>query len=184
MSQTITKSFVLGTDGVNYYEVIRSTDDNGNYTETAALVGPAPALAADQADKIEAKMTDLANAAFAVSYAGKRITEQKAFDATITTLTGISPLALIQARHATFLLTPGWTIDPGTGFVSLVFTINAQGALRYSVNGAATKQANVYGNVIRLNNYPATGTDTDFFRNEDGGRYFSLPNRAIVIKKP
>jgi len=42
----------------------------------------------------------------------------------------------------------------------------------------------MYGAVIRLNNYPAAPTDTDFFLSENGNRYFSLPNRNVKIKKP
>lgn len=182
---TVTKTFVKSADSTNYFEVVRETNDvTGAWSEHATLVGPASALSNDQADKIEQRMQTLANAAFTVSYTSKRINEEKAVAATILALTGISPLAVIQARYKDRLLTAGWTIDPGTGFVPLVFTENAQGVLRYSVNGAATKAADVYGNIIRLNNYPSNGTDTEFFRNEDGGQYFSLPKRAIKIKKP
>jgi len=184
-AQNITKSFVLSSDGVNYLEVTRTTAEDGlSYTETATLVGPLSAISADQADKIEARITALANAAFVVSYTKKRIAEEKTVSDTILAQTGTSPLKVIQDRYKDRLLTPGWTIDPGTGFVPIVFTVNVSNNLRYSVNGAATKAADVYGNIIRLNNYPATGTDTDFFRSEDGGQFFSLPNRAMKIKKP
>ena len=184
-AQTITKSFVISPDNINYFEVVRETNDvTGTWSEHATLVGPASALANDQADKIEQRIQTLANAAFVVSYASKRIAEEKAVAATIFTLTGVDPLKVIQARYEARLLTPGWTIDPGTGYVPLVFTVNGSNNLRYSVNGAATKAADIYGNIIRLNNYPANGTDTEFFRSEDGGVYFSLANRIMKIKKP
>lgn len=181
----ITKSFVLAPNGVDYLEVTRDTnDETGAYVETAVLVGPLAAIAADQADKIEGRMNTVANAAYIVSYTNRAINEEKAVATSITTLTGVSPIKLIQDKYQAFLTANGWTIDPGTGYVPIVFTVNAQGVLRYSVNGAANRTAEVYGNVIRLNQYPATGTDTDFFRSEDGGVYFSLPNRAVKIKRP
>jgi hypothetical protein len=52
------------------------------------------------------------------------------------------------------------------------------------VNGGSTKNATTYGAVIRLKNYPSSPTDTDFYLAESGNRFFSLPNRAVVIKKP
>jgi len=185
-AQTITKTFVLSPNGVDYLEVTRETHDvTGSYSESAVIVGPLAAIAADQADKIEQRISNLANAAYVVSFAPKRINDEKAVAATILTQTGISPLTVIKDRYKAAFLTAGWSIDPGTGFVPIVFTENAQGAIRYSVDGAATKGADIYGQgLIRLNNYPANGTDTDFFRSEDGGQYFSLPNRAVKIKKP
>jgi hypothetical protein len=184
-SQTITKSFVLSLNGVDYLEVVRETDDlTGAYSESAVLVGPLAQIASDQADKILARVNNLANAAFVVSKTNARINEEKAVAASIFTLSGIDPLKLILARNQADLLTAGWTIDPGTGYVPIVFTVNASNNLRYSVNGAATKAADIYGNIIRLNAYPSAGTDTDFFRSENGGQFFSLPNRAVKIKKP
>lgn len=183
-AQTTTNKFTLGPDGVNYFEITTVTQDDGSYITTANIVGPASALAADQADKIEQKMMALSQAAYAVSFANRTIRECSNTSDTINTLTGASPLNVIRDRYRNDLTKAGWTIDQGAGFVPIVFTVNAQGALRYSVNGAATKAATVFGSVIRLAAYPATGTNTDFFLNENGSRYFSLPNRANVIKRP
>lgn len=184
-AQTITTSFVLSGDSINYFEVIRVTDEvTGSYSESATLVGPIDQIANDQADKILQRIETLANQAYAVSKTNARINEEKDVSATILALTGIDPLKVILARKQAALLTAGWTINPGTGYVPIVFTVNGQNNLRYSVNGAATKAADIYGNIIRLNNYPETGTGTDFYRSEDGGQYFSLPNRAMKIKKP
>jgi hypothetical protein len=184
-NMAITKSFVLSPNGVDYLEVTRDTNDTtGAYVETAVLVGPLAAITADQADKIEGRLTTIANAAFVVSKTNQAINDEKAVATSTATLTGVSPLKAIQDKYQAFLTANGWTIDPGTGYVPIVFTVNAQGVLRYSVNGAANKTAEIFGNIIRLNQYPAAGTDTDFYRSEDGGVYFSLPNRAVKIKRP
>lgn len=183
---TVTKTFVLGSDGITYYEVTTTTDENGNYHTDGLSVGPLAGLAADQADKIEAKILSLAQAAYTVSYANKDIKVIEKSDSLINAIAGVSPLKKIQDRYQAALLTPGWTIDQGAGlgFQALVFTINAQGNLRYSIAGAATKPANVYGAAIRLNNYPSTGINTDFWLGEDGKKRFSLPNRGVIIKGP
>jgi hypothetical protein len=183
-AQTITKDYTLGSDGTTYFEVTTVTQDDGSYVVTANPVGPAAELAKDQADKIEARMEPLRYSGFVVSFARKRLLEEIKNDSTILALTGTSPLQIIQNRYAPELLTPGWTIDQGAGFIPLVFTVNAQGMLRYSVNGAATRQAQMYGPILRLINYPSNGNNMELFLSENGSRYFSLPNRVVVVKKP
>ena len=184
-AQTLTKSFVLSPDGINYFEVVRETDDlTGAYSESAVVVGPLAQIASDQADKILQRIENLANQAFAVSTTNGKIAQEKAVSASIFALTGVDPLKVIQAQYAAWLTQPGWTIDPGTGYVPIVFTVNASNVLRCSINGATTKVVEMYGNIIRINGYPEVGGNTDFFRSEDGGVYFSLPNRIMKIKRP
>jgi hypothetical protein len=177
------KTYTLGTDNTTYFEVITVTYDDESQDITKRRVGPAAALAGDQADKIKDGAAKLAAASYEVSYAKRTINEFTDIDASITSLTGVSPLKKLQDQMQAELLAAGWTIDQGTGFEPLVFTVNAQGGLRYSINGAATKAAVIYGQVLRLKNYPASPIDTDFY-NVDGAKYYSLPNRGVVIKKP
>lgn len=179
-----TRDFVLGADQITYFEVTRVTYEDNSYNETSALVGPAAALTADKADKIEGIMRSLASDSYRVSRTRSILTEANDVDADIFAITAVSPLKVIQDRYQAALLEPGWTIDDGTGFVPIVFNVTAQGVLRYNVNGTGAKGAKMYGAVIRLNNYPAAPTDTDFFLSENGNRYFSLPNRNVKIKKP
>lgn len=181
---SIVKTYSLGTDNLTYYETVTVNYDDESQDITKRRVGPAPELAADQADKIEATMRGQLQAAYVVTTTRRIITESNAIDSDITTLTGVSPYKKIQDRYQAELLQSGWTIDEGAGFVPPVFTINGQGVLRYSVNGSNTKPARVLGSIIRLNNYPSSPTDTDFYLSENGGRYFSLPNKAVQIKKP
>lgn len=185
-AQTVTKSYVLGTDGSTYFEVTTTTQENESATTTKVRIGPAASLASDQADKIESQSRDLAGNAFAVSRTNLRLNEIGTVDADILALTTVSPLKSIQARYAASLTEQGWTIDKGAGagFEALVFTINGSNNLRYSIAGSATKAATIYGDIITLAGYPSTGTNTDFYLAENGKNYFSLPGRLSVIKKP
>ena len=181
---TTVKSYVLGTDNTNYFEVVTVTYDDESQDITKRKVGPADQLAGDQADKIISDMRTLAASAQQVSKAKTVLNEAGNTDTTITTLTTVSPLKNIQDRYQSELTANGWTIDEGAGFLPLVFTVNNSGVLKYSVNGASTKNAVMYGAVIRLKNYPPGPTDTDFYLADNGNKYFSLPNRAVIIKKP
>lgn len=178
------KTFVLGTDGVTYFEVITVTYDDEGQDVIKRPVGPAIQLTADQADKILQNFTSLANDAARVSRAKKIVLEANTTDDNIFAVTALRPLDVIQARFQAELLAAGWTIDNGAGALPIVFTVNAQGVLRYNVNATGAKNAKIYGDVIRLINYPSSPTDTEFFLNDKGNRYYSLPNRAVTIHKP
>lgn len=185
-AQTITKTYVLGADNITYFEVTTVTQEDESAVTTKTRVGPAASLTSDQADKIEEQVRTIANAAFAVSKTNARLNEIATVDANILALTSSSPLKVIQARYAAELLKSGWAIDrgAGAGFEQFTFTINGSNNLRYSIAGAATKAATIYGNIITLSGYPATGANTDFYLSENGRMYFSLPNRISVLKKP
>lgn len=181
---SIIKTYVLGTDGVTFFEVVTTTYDDESQDVTKRRIGGAAELAGDQADKIEATMRGQLNAAYQIALTKRLIQEATAVDADINTLSGASPFKKIQDRYGAIMVKSGWTIDDGAGFVPMVFTINAQGVLRYAVNGGATKTAKIFGSILRPNNYPSAPTETDFYLTENGNRYFSLPNKAVQIKLP
>lgn len=181
---TVTRDYVLGADNVTYFEVITTTYDDGSEDITKRPVGTAAALTGDAADKILGRAATLAADCQRVGRARSILTEFQNEDTEITAITNSSPLKVIQDRYQGELLTPGWQINEGTGFVAFTFTVNAQGNLRYAVNGGATRAARYYGNVIQLRDYPANNVHTEFFLSDNGNRYFSLPNRAVIIKKP
>lgn len=179
-----TKDFILGTDGVTYFEVITVNYDDESQDITKRPVGDAASLTADQADKIQGRVASLAADTVRASRARQILNEINADADDVNTITAQNPLSVILQRNTEDLLTDGWTIDEGAGFVPIVFSINAQGNLRYTVNGGQTKGATTYGAVIRLNNYPSAPTNTEFFLSENGRQYYSLPNRNVKIKKP
>lgn len=179
-----TKTFVLGTDNITYFEVVTTTYDDDSQDITKRPVGPVGQLTNDQADKILDKFNTLATDSYRVSRTAKIIADTTTDDTNLSAVTGQSALKTIQHRYLADLQKPGWTIDDGAGPLPIVFSVNAQDVLKYSINGAAVKNAKIYGAVLRLNNYPASPTDTDFFLSENRKQYFSLPNRAVKIKKP
>lgn len=180
----VKRDFVLGTDGVTYFEVVTTDFDNEEQTVVKRLIGPASTLVANQVNAIQSRFSTLARDADNVSRAKSLLNEAGGDAADIKTITGISPLDEIQALLLPKLTASGWTIDDGSGAVTLEFSTNAQGVLKYSIGGAATKNAIIYGGVIQLKNYPNASTNTEFYLSNSGRRFFSLPNRAVIIKAP
>lgn len=181
---TIERTFVLGSDGVTYFEVTKVTYDDETYTETSKMIGPASVLANHYADDFIQQSATLANNAAPGAFARRGINEIKANDTDILAAAGVSPLTIVQQRYEAELLTPGWTINQGAGDVSLVFSVNGQGVLKYSIDGAPVQNADMYGHVIQLRNYPTNGVHTEFFEKQNGRRFFALPNQDYIIKRP
>lgn len=182
---TKTRTYLLGVDGVTYFEVITTDYDNGGQDVIKRPVGTASVLTDLVCASIKNTANALATDARGISRARYILNELSGDSGEIQAITGgVSPLEKIQAEHQAELLAPGWTIDEGAGFVPIVFSVSGQGQLRYNVNGSGNKNARIFGAVLRLNNYPTAPTDTDFYLSDNGRRFFSLPNKAVIIKKP
>lgn len=179
-----TRDFVLGTDLATYFEVYTVTYDNEEQDIRKTLIGPASVLVEAYADKFEQQAQSMAVNAQTVAITNKRLNEIQSDNTEIAGLAGTAPLSVILSKYQAELLTPGWTINDGTGPLPIVFTINAQGNLRYNVNGTGAKGATTLGSMLRLNNYPAAPTDTDFYISPNGNKFFDLPNAKCVIRKP
>ena len=178
-----TTTYILSADGVTYLEKVRTDYDDSSYNEAAKAIGPADALAEYKADKIRLEAQSLAADTYRVSRARRILNEMIHASDAITTVAGVSPLKTVEAAIKPDLLAAGWTIDDGTGAVPIVFSENAQKVCKYSVNGAATKNIVVFGSVFRLKNYSGT-TDLDLFQDENGKRFYSLPDRQVILKRP
>ena len=178
-----TRDFVLGTDGLTYFQVLTVDYDDETQTVDKTLIGPAAQLANHFADQFEQDSRTLANNSQVAGLNKKRLNEINGDDGQIDTITGVSPLAIVLSRYETDLTEPGWTIDDGTGELPIVFSVNGQGQLKYDINNTGNTNATIYGDVIRLNNYIGT-TNVDFFAKPNRQRFFSLPNGDVIIKKP
>lgn len=179
----ITRTWTLGSDGVTYFETVTTDYDNEEQKVVKKLIGKAGKLAEYYADNFEQISQTMATNAAGIARPKRDLNELDGDAADILAITGVDPLLTIQARYEAELLAPGWTIDEGAGFIPIVFSKNAQGKLRYNVNGTGNKNATIYGKVIQLNNYPVSGP-TEFYLADNGRQYFSLPNKQYKIKKP
>lgn len=180
----IDRQFVLGSDGVTYFEVTTTNYTNEEQTVSKRLIGLASVLLQTVSGDIQNKAATLARDADNVSRAKRAALDWIGDDTDIKSITGFSPLKQIQDAFEAALTAAGWIINDGSGDLPIVFSVNAQGQLKYNINGTGNKNATLFGAVIRLNNYPAAPTDTEFFLSLNGKRFFSLPNRAAVIKTP
>ncbi len=170
---------IVSTGGGNFEEAQFVEYSNGAKHETHTPIGTAIDVAnKKQAEWTRKTLTMASDARFILTFQ-KRITEIKRENNTIKALTGISPLDTIQALLVSPFLEAGWTLKADTVTRPMVFSVNGSGAFRHKVGTDAAKGADLFYDIIRLNNYPTTGVNTDLYK-KNNGNYADLSGRYLL----
>ena len=83
----------------------------------------------------------------------------------------------MTAKYGGPLLTSGWVVYEDTAALDVVFTVNAQGQLRYQITGYPVRNAFVISRTLRLQNYKATGRPLGIYA-APGGNWGSADDRV------
>jgi hypothetical protein len=151
------------------------------------LIGDTTATVAYFATLLQGRAVDLNSAAQVVIRRNAALRAITDLDALVAAAVGQSPLQSIQNTSETPFYTngagvTGWTLIDANGTRPVTFDHNSAGLLRYRINGGTRERLIVFGEVIRLKNYPATNTDTELYRLPSGS-YTNL-DRTVTLKKP
>lgn len=158
------------------------------YEDGSSVTTTQPALTADELlqkkkAEYEQHVSTMAKDVAYVSLFKRSLTEIKRQADAIKTMTGKSPLDTIQANLIEIYTVPGWTIvENGATARDIVFTVTAQGVMRYKIGSDAAKPVWFYGSAMRLKNHIGTGIDTDLFRLENGN--FVDATRSNILRRP
>lgn len=182
--QSESRVYELGSDQQTYFEVHTMTYTNGESMVKRTAAGTAAQLAEVYAYSIKSAANDITEDARRAARLGRRLDLLIADGQAIAAIAGASPFEIIRDEYSGMLLSAGWTIDQGAGPLPLSFTINAQGAIRYSIDGGQARTAVLFGTALRLLSYPSAGSSADFFLAPGGRRMFSLPDAKTVITRP
>lgn len=174
---------IIDVGGV-FFLITRKDFDDGEYTEDAKRLGNAVQVRRRYADELNQQAQSLAISVEPISRYKKVIGDMKSTDDTVETAVGEKASTLLLLESKADLETPGWTIRESVGgsFVPVIFQVNAQNNLRYTVNGGTTKTADYFGAVMRLRNYPASPLDMDMYRLSNGN--YTNSDRSVVIRRP
>ncbi len=88
----------------------------------------------------------------------------------------------LTAKYAGPLLVSGWVVYEDTAALDVVFSVNAQGQLRYQIAGYPVRNAFIVARSMRLQGYKDTGRAMDIY-SAPGGNWGSVDNR-IRIRLP
>lgn len=144
--------------GENFYVVTRVIQANGNYVESAQLVGNMPALV-DYTKSLLARTASQVTDAFFViakadSYWNKAISQSNSFEAN----TGINPIVQLQQQNDSTLLMDTWQLElPGSTPVPITFSRSVQGKLRASWSGNTNKVVHLVTSTMRIVGFNAAG---------------------------
>lgn len=180
--EPVSDTSYLVKQGVQFFEVKTSTYQDGSELTTKTLIGDTAALVQATRDRITSKAATMAVDIRFVSTFKKQITTLVRESNDVLALTGIDPQKAVQDEHSAPFLIAGWTIKRDGTTDPVAFTVNGQGNLRFSVNGAATKAGQLFGNALRLKNYPSNGTDTDMYRLPNG--VYVNADRSVILRPP
>lgn len=146
------------------------------------LIGDTTALVDATKSRITSKAATMAVDVNYVSSYRKKIGELLREADAVRTLTGIDPQREVQKEYDDIFLASGWTIKRDGATQPIEFTLNAQDALRFSVNGGTTKPALLLGKALRLKDYPIKDTHTDVYELPNG--VWVDATRLTVLRPP
>ena len=172
---TLDTSYQISQNG-KFYEVREVRRSNGESSVVTTFVGDTASIFTNYLNSIYADGNQMAAQARQASRLGADITKmiQQSNDAFV--ITGRDVLDTLTKRYAPPLLIAGWVLKDTSGTKDVTFSVNNNGQLRYAVPGFQTRNANLFGGVLRLNNYLSTGHDVDLFKSV-AGNWFTIDNK-------
>lgn len=167
--------------GGTWFDVREVTYSTGEWTTSQTLIGDTTAYFNASLERFqdEAKrMSVVAQQAFNM---GKRLGDMKKERDKILTATGRDILDTIAARNFALFADSGWKVRDTTS-LDVDFTINANGQLRYLITGFQTRNADLFGDALILNNFKSTGSDLFLFRTES--QNYRNRDGTVLLRKP
>lgn len=181
-AQGITKdTSYLTNSGGNFFNVTRIEYDNGAYSENSVLVGDTTATLSLYVNQIANEAQKYSSAAVVAMRAQAAAATLAKLDTLITARLLRSPITSIMDSYEREFLEGSWQIQFGGTNTAVTFPrLSTNGRIRLLPAGSTARTLLIYGNMLRLVNYPVAGPNTLFkVRN---GRWENL-TRTIVLRK-
>lgn len=160
-----------------FYSVRQVEYSDGTGSTVTTLTGDTSTVFQTHLNSFLTQSNQMAGAARAASRFGRDITRMKQQNAEALTAIGRDVLDTLSARYSAPLLLAGWVVKDTSGTKDISFSVNANGQLRYTITGFAARNADIFGSVLRLNNYLSSGEDIDFFK-AISGNWFTIDDKT------
>lgn len=168
-------------DGGQFFQIRNVLYSTGETEDTKTLIGDTSAYFNRQYVFFQDEAARMARTAQAVFGFGKRLTDLKKENTKILLATGKDILDTITVRNAALFTDARWIVRD-TSPVNITFSINANGQLRYEITGQATRNADLFGEALILNNYLNTGKDLFLFMSES--QNYRNREGTIILRRP
>ena len=175
-------SYMINVGGV-FYLVTNTEYSDGSYIEKSSRIGDTLQLFENTLNGLINRSSDYSKIVVNYYEFSRNISSAIRESAAIVATTGKSPLDTLAQQARPHLLTPAamWTLVTPTGNAAVTFSATANGALRYSVDGATARSVTAFGRyIIRLSAYPAAGQFLDLYWDEGRNRYVSQDGKFVL----
>lgn len=173
---TLDTTFRTSANGF-FYENREVEFSDGTFSKTRTKIGDTLTIFTTYLNSFTSQSNQMAGAARAASRFGRDITRLKQQNSEALAATGRDVLDTLTARYSAPLLLAGWVVKDTSGIKDIVFSVNANGQLRYTITGFAARNADLFGGILRLNNYLSSGEDVDFFK-AISGNWFTIDDKT------
>ena len=177
-------SYTVNEGGI-FFDISRTTCTDGTYTEAKSIVGDTTAIVSRYANKIVNDVAPLANAAVTAMRASQISTTLLKFDTLTTAQLGRSPLTAVMDSYEREFLTGSWVIEFNNTSTAVTFPrLSTNKRIRLLPAGGSARTFLLFGNMLRLVNYPITGNNILFRYKE--GYWYSFAYRSqdrIVLRR-
>lgn len=168
-------SYRVSSNG-KFFNVREVEYSDGTGSTVRTLIGDTLTIFSAYLQDFQVQTAQMAADARKASRFGKDITTLLNQSGEAFAITGRDVLDTITARQAGPLLLSGWIVKDTSGTKDVEFFVNANGQLRYTVAGFQTRNADLFGGVLRFNNYLSSGQHVDLFK-AVSGNWFTIDDK-------
>lgn len=181
-AQEITKgTSYLTNSGGNFFNVSRVEYENGAYSEISTLIGDTLSVLSLYVNKISNEANQYAAAATIAMRAQSATASLSKLDTIMTAKLLRSPITSIMDSYEREFLVGSWQIISSGIPTSVTFPrLSTNKRIRLLPSGGTARTMLIYGNMLRLTNYPVSGNNTLFKVRE--GRWENLA-RTIILRQ-
>lgn len=181
-AQEITKdTSYLTNSGGNFFNVSRVEYENGAYSEISTLIGDTLSVLSLYVNKISNEANRYAAAATIAMRAQSATASLSKLDTIMTAKLLRSPITSIMDSYEREFLVGSWQIISSGIPTSVTFPrLSTNKRIRLLPSGGTARTMLIYGNMLRLTNYPVSGNNTLFKVRE--GRWENL-TRTIILRR-
>ncbi len=171
----------LTNSGGNFFNVNRIEYENGAYSETSTMIGDTLAVLSLYANKISIEANQYASAAVVAMRAQAATATLAKLDTVMTARLARSPITSVMDSYEREFLTGSWQIVNSGVRTSVTFPrLSTNKRIRLLPQGSSARTMLIYGNMLRLVNYPVSGNNTLFKVRE--GRWENI-TRTIILRR-
>ncbi len=154
---------------------------DGSYTERATIQGDSISILNDQVQKIETRCNMIAEAAVIAMQARQASIDFAKMDTLCISLTARSPVKQLMDAYSAELSIGQWVIIINGTTTNVTFPVlSTNQRKRLLPAGSTAKTMLIFGKMMRLINYPATGINL-LFRVKEG--LWQSIDKSVILKK-